>query len=106
MNSVNLIGRLVADGELRYTTSGTPVTNLRLAVQKSKDEADFFDVVVWEKSAEFAATLQKGQRVGVSGRLSTNSYEKDGQKITKVQITAFQIDAIDRPKRDESEIPF
>lgn len=89
MNSVNLIGRLARDPELRYTPSGVAVTRLVIAVdrpftnQQGEREADFIDVVVWQKQAENCANyLSKGRQIGVEGRLQIRSYE-DSQGIRR-----------------------
>ncbi|MGB9904044.1 MAG: single-stranded DNA-binding protein, partial [Desulfotomaculales bacterium] len=87
LNKVILIGRLARDPELRYTPGGTAVTRLVLAVDRSfvnrqgEREADFIDVVVWQKQAETCANyLGKGRMVAVEGRLQVRSYE-DNQGI-------------------------
>ena len=86
INRVILIGRLVADPELRYTQSNTAVASYRLAVDRIKkaegqQEADFINIVAWGKSGEFASKyFHKGMKVGVEGRIQTGSYEKDGVK--------------------------
>ncbi len=73
MNKIILIGRLVADPELRYTQSGIPVCNFRLAVdrpytnQSGEREADFIDVVVWRKTAENVAKFMSKGRQGRGG---------------------------------------
>ena len=83
-NSVNMTGRLVRDPELRYTPNGKAVANFALAVNRlfGDDEADFFDVTCWGKTAETVANhLGKGRMVAITGRLQTRSYEaKDGSK--------------------------
>lgn len=85
LNKVILIGRVTRDPELRYTSSGNPVLNMTVAVdrpftnQQGEREADFIDVVVWNKQAENCANyLNKGRLVAVEGRLQIRSYE-DGQ---------------------------
>jgi single stranded DNA-binding protein (ssb) len=101
MNKVILIGRLTRDPELRFTAgSGSAVTTFTLAVDrnfKNKDgqkEADFINIVVWNKLAEIIANnVTKGKLVAVSGRLQTRTYEgNDGQKkyITEVVADDFQ----------------
>lgn len=52
MNTVNLIGRLTADPNMRYFESGKVIAKFHLAVNRTKEEADFFEVEAWEKSAE------------------------------------------------------
>lgn len=86
MNKVILIGRLVADPELRSTQSGKSVASYRLAVdrqskQEGQPEADFLNCVTWGKNAEFASKyLSKGTKIAIEGRIQTGSYEKDGVK--------------------------
>lgn len=104
MNVVALIGRVVADPELRYTPSGLAVTTLRIAVdrrfksQSGEKETDFFDVVAWRQSAEFAANyLTKGRLVGVTGSLQQRSWvQQDGQKRTKIEIVADALQGLDK----------
>ena len=85
MNKVILIGRLVADPELKNLESGLAVARYRLAVDRKykKDnerQADFINCVTFGKSAEFVERyLHKGTKIAVTGRLHTGSYEKDGQ---------------------------
>lgn len=86
MNKVILIGRLVAEPELRSTNTGKTVANYRLAVdrpfkQDGQPTSDFLNCVAWGKNAEFAGTyLHKGMKIAVEGRIQTRSYEKDGVK--------------------------
>ena len=95
MNRVELTGRLTADPELRYTESEKAYTRFTLAVNrnyKNKDgeyDADFFNIVAWDKRAEvISKNVKKGNRFGVSGRLQTQRYEKqDGS-------TGYQTDEI------------
>ena len=106
MNVVALIGRVVADPELRYTPSGVAVTTLRLAVNRrfksesGEKEADFFDVVAWRQSAEFAANyLTKGRLIAVYGRLQQRSWvQQDGQKRTKIEVVAESVEGLDKPQ--------
>lgn len=106
VNSVVLIGRLTADPELKYTPSGVAVCTLTLAVNRRfKNEsgertADFFDIVCWRQSAEFAANyLSKGRLVAVEGRLQQRNWQQaDGQRRTKVEVVCDNIQGLDRPK--------
>ena len=97
-NRVILVGNLVRDPEIRYIASGTPVTKFTLAVNrrvKGQDEADFIDVVAWDKLAETCNTyLKKGSPCLVEGRLSIRSYEdKEGikRKAAEVVINTMQM---------------
>lgn len=106
MNVVVLIGRMVADPELKYTPSGVAVTTFRIAVDRrfksetGEKQADFIDVVAWKQSAEFAANyLSKGRLVGVHGRIQTRSWvQQDGQKRFKTEVVAENLQGLDRPK--------
>lgn len=96
--SVVLEGRLVADVELRFTAGGKAVAKLRVACNQRVKRGDtyedgettFLDVVVWEGKAENAAeTLNKGDLVMVSGRLSQRSWETTaGEKRVTYEVTA------------------
>ena len=81
-----LIGRLTRDPELRYTQQGTAVARFTLAINRKfkREETDFIDIVVWQKTAENCAQyLTKGQMAMVEGRLQVRSYEaQDGSKQT------------------------
>lgn len=106
LNRVILIGRLVADPELRYTQSGIAVANFRLAVDRpfttreGERETDFIDIVTWRKLAEVCAhNLTKGRLVAVEGRLQTRSYD-DSQGIRRrvAEVVADQVRFLDRPR--------
>ena len=94
MNSVNLVGRLTKDVELRYTPNGTPTASFSIAIDRSfknaqgETETDFINIVVWRKLAELVSQyLSKGKLCSVEGRLQTRRYEaKDGitRYITEV----------------------
>jgi single-strand DNA-binding protein len=105
LNRVILIGRLTKEPELRYTPSGAAVAKFTLAVDRrqSKDrekEADFIDIVVWQKQAENCANyLGKGRLVAVDGRLQVRSYE-DSQGIRRkaAEVVAENVRFLDRAK--------
>jgi single-strand DNA-binding protein len=109
MNVVVLIGRLVADPELKYTPSGVAVATLRIAVdRRQKSEtgeklSDFFTVVAWRQSAEFAANyLTKGRLISVQGRMQQRSWvQQDGQKRSVVEVVADNLQGLDRPKESQ-----
>ena len=108
-NKSILVGRLVKDPESRQTPSGTAVANFTIAVNRMKkqgatqSEADFFDIVAWQKTAEIAVQyLKKCSQVIVVGRLEQQKWEKDGQKRSKVVINAEQIEFIGGKPSDAS----
>ena len=92
VNNITVSGRLAKELELRYTTSGKAVGNTTIAVDRkyARDETDFFNVVIWGKSAEnLASFTTKGSPVAFEGRLQSRSYEnKQGQHVTVVEIVA------------------
>lgn len=99
LNVVAIMGRLVADPELRTTGNGTNVCSFRIAcdrnfVQQGQErQADFIDVVAWRQSAEFVTKyFQKGSLVAVEGSLQSRQYQdKNGNKRTAVEVLANQI---------------
>ena len=77
MNKIFLTGNLVKEPELKRTQSGKAYMRVGIAVQRGikKDEVDFFDLVAWEKTAEFISKyFLKGSRIIVMGRLQNNNY--------------------------------
>ncbi|MGB4431068.1 MAG: single-stranded DNA-binding protein [Limnochordia bacterium] len=111
LNRVILIGRLVADPQLRYTQTGIAVTNFTLAVdrpfvgQSGEREADFIDIVTWRKQAEVCANhLTKGRLVAVEGRLQIRSYEdQNGIRRKAAEIVADRVRFLDRARDFASE---
>ena len=100
MNKWIGIGHLASDPTHQYTQSGKAVCQFRLAVQRrfvnaqGVREADFFQVVAWDKTADLAGQyLHKGDRCAVVGHLQTRSYtDKDGAKRYVTEIVAEEID--------------
>ena len=102
-NHTTIIGNLVEDPELRFTNTGTPVTNLRVAVTQRLQqngewrdgETSFFKVNVWRGQAEHLAdSLAKGDRVMVIGRLRQRSWETpEGEKRSVAEIEADEVGA-------------
>lgn len=99
MNKVVLIGRPTKDLELQTTPSGKKVLLFTLAVNREyKNEeggydADFINCVAYEQRAELISKyVGKGDRLGVSGKIETKNYEKDGRKVyvTRVLVDGFE----------------
>lgn len=99
LNRVVLMGRLVADPELKTTNTGISVTSFRIAVDRSyvkagaERQADFFDVVAWRSSAEFVCrNFSKGSLIAVDGQLQSRQYQtKDGQNRTAIEVVADNV---------------
>ena len=100
LNKVILMGRLVADPELRHTQSGIAVVSFRVAVDRnyrsadaSAQTADFIDVVAWRNTAEFVAKwFTKGKMIIVSGSIQSRNWtDKDGNKRYTVEVVADEV---------------
>ena len=98
------VGRLTADPEQRSTSAGT-VTNFRLAVNEGP-EPSFFDVVLWEQPARFAAEwLKRGARVLVEGRLRQRRWEREGTAHERVEIVVRErLIALGGGRREEGAV--
>ena len=104
MNIAILMGRMTRDPELKYTSGGKAYTTFTLAVQKTKDEAEFIDCVAWEKTAEnIAEYFRKGNRILIQGRLSVNSYEQNGEKRKFTRVLANTFEFIDSKNSGNSQ---
>jgi len=101
INKVELLGRVGADPEMKYTASGVAVTQLRLATDRVRKggeaETDWHSVVVWDKLADAVANyVEKGQRIYVAGRLVQNSWTgDDGQRRYRTEIHAQDVVFLD-----------
>lgn len=98
INRIILVGRLVADPELRYTPAGIPVCKFRLAVNRifkneGEQQADFINCIAWRKQAENIANyMKKGNLVGIDGRIETGSFEgQDGKRVYTFEVVAESI---------------
>lgn len=75
MNKIILTGNLTKAPELKYTQSGKAYLRVSIAVSRKKEETDFFELVAWEKTAEFISKyFVKGSRIIIEGRLQNNNY--------------------------------
>ena len=98
MNSVQLIGRLTRDPEVRYTTgqNQTAVARFSIAVNDGYGENErtsFINIVVFGKQAENCERfLGKGRQVGITGRIQTGSYEKDGRTVYTTDVIASRVE--------------
>ena len=99
LNVVAIMGRLVADPELRTTPQGTNVCSFRIACDRNfvrqgeQRQADFIDIVAWRSQAEFVSKyFQKGSLIAIEGSLQTRQYQdKNGNNRTAVEVVANNI---------------
>ena len=99
MNTVQIIGRLTADPELRHTQSGTACTRFNMAVdrrvkQGEEKQADFITIVAWQQRAEFICKyFSKGQKIALTGSIRTGSYtDRDGNKRNAFEVWAENVE--------------
>ena len=97
MNTVQIMGNLARDPEVRYTQSGKAVATFTVAASntftssdgETKEQTAFINCVAWGKQGEGVGNLRKGNRCFVEGRLQTRSYETaDGQKKYVTEVVA------------------
>lgn len=111
LNKVFLMGNLTKDLDIKYGKNGQPVTNLRLAVNRTyttqsgekKEEVCYVTIVVWGKQAESCHTyLKKGSSVFVEGRLQLRSWDdtETGQKKSILEVVADRVQFLDKKRKD------
>ena len=102
-NRVILMGNMTRDVELKYTAGGTAVTDIGLAVNDRRknaqgewvDETTFVDVTLWGRTAELASEyLSKGSPLFIEGRLKLDAWETDGQKRSKLRVVCDRMQFI------------
>lgn len=102
-NRVVLMGNLTRDIELRYTPGGMAVSDIGIAVNDRRknangewiDEVSFVDVTLFGRTAEVASEyLSKGSPIFIEGRLKQDRWEKDGQKFNKLKVVADRMQLI------------
>ena len=104
MNKIELLGRLTKDPEIRYTQNNTPVASFSLAVNRrfakeGEQQADFINIVAWNKTAEFCGKyFKKGSQIALVGRLQTRSYEDNGTKKYVTEVIAEEVYFADTKK--------
>ena len=110
MNSVQLVGRLTRDPEVRYTDGGSTIARFSLAVDRRyKSEngptADFLNCVAFGKTAEFIEKyFRKGMRMGCQGRIQTGSYtNNDGQKVYTTDVVVESCEFVEAKASQQSE---
>ena len=117
INNVFLIGRITKDvgsdeRSFSYIGNGTAKATVNIAVNRGvkkgdkwEDEASFFDVVIWGKTAEnLKPRLTKGTQIAVSGYLKQDRWEKDGQKQSKIYVNAEQVEIPNDSKKEAEKV--
>ena len=107
INSVNLVGRVGREPDVRYFESGSTVANFTLAVnRRSRDEEpDWFNLEVWGKQAQIAADyVRKGSLIGITGSLKIDSWKdkSTGEDRYKPVIRVDRLSLLGSKKDNES----
>ncbi len=113
LNVVAIMGRLVADPELRTTPAGHSVCSFRIACDRSyvqqgqERQADFIDIVAWRHQADFVSKyFQRGSLIAVEGSLQTRQYQdKNGNNRTAVEVVANNISFAGAKRQDAQSAP-
>ena len=113
MNKVIEIGRVTKAIELKQTPAGTSVVEFSIAVKRTfknangEYESDFFNCVAFKNTAELMSRyVNKGDMVGIEGRLQTRSYtNKEGRKITVTEIIVEGVEFLQSKKQETTEEP-
>lgn len=111
MNKAMLMGRLTKDPELRYTNNNTPVCSFSLAVNRrfskpgEEKQADFINIVAWDKHGEFCSKyFKKGQQVVVVGRIQTRTWDDEkGVRRYATEVVSEEAYFADSKRDTESE---
>lgn len=112
LNQTVLVGRLVSDPEVKELANDKKVSNITLAIPRSYKNAngeydtDFVDCTLWQGVAENTAQYcRKGDIVGVKGRVQSEIYEKDGEKVKATNIIAEKVTFLSsKSKETEDEV--
>ncbi|MBL01707.1 MAG: single-stranded DNA-binding protein [Chloroflexi bacterium] len=112
LNQILLIGNVGNDPEMRYTSSGTPVTTFNLATNntyrdqngETVNETEWFRVTAWNRQAESVNQyLSKGRKVFVEGRLSKSEYvDKEGVNRSSLEVNATRVVFLSSQSGEES----
>lgn len=110
MNSVNLCGNLTRDPVYFEQADKTFIAKFDIATEvgydaeKKEQRVEFVPITAFGMGEGFKAHLKKGRKVTVSGRVGTDSYEKDGNKIYTTTVKAFSssVRLVDSPKKEET----
>lgn len=109
LNRVILIGRLVADPEMRTTANGVSVAVFRIAIDRysksAERQTDFITGVAWRERAEFACRyFTKGRLIGIEGSIQTRSYtDKEGNKRNVFEVVADRLFFVESKAKEGAE---
>ena len=98
MNRIILTGNLTKEVELRYTPKNLAVAHFTIAVKRDSNNTDFLNCIAYGNQAELITKyLDKGNKVGIDGRIQTGSYEnKDGKKVYTTDIVVEKVEFLSK----------
>ena len=106
MNTCSLIGRLVRDNKLEYTTSGKAYLKNALAIDRRGEGTDFVNIIAWEKTAEFIDKyFHKGNKIGIVGRLQSSSYKKDNKTYYSLDVVVEGVTFCESKTTEDTLLP-
>lgn len=113
MNSVTLIGRLTKDPDIRTNAeTQTTVARFSIAINRGKGKngedkgTDYPNIICFGKTAELVEKyVGKGRLVGITGRIQTGSYEKDGHKVYTTDVVADRVEFLDKAEKEDEPVP-
>lgn len=112
LNQLVVVGRLAKEPEVKELEDGKKVSNITLAVQRNFKnaegvyETDFIDATLWDAVASNTAEYcKKGDIIGIRGRIQTDTYEKDGNKVSKLNLIAERVTFLSSSKEHQNPEP-
>lgn len=112
MNKIILVGNVCNEIEIRYTSNNTPIATFTIAVNRNHTkedgtkDTDFINIVVWNKRAENVKNyLDKGSKVGISGRLQVRKYQNErGENRYVTEVVADEVEFLNSKKPEEKPV--
>jgi single-strand DNA-binding protein len=112
MNVASIIGRLVADPEIKYANNGNGICKFKVAVDRrykkeGEPTADFIPCTAFAKTAEFIEKyFHKGNRIALTGSIQTGSYtNKDNQKVYTTEIIVDSVEFVESKSQGQEAAP-
>lgn len=104
MQQFMAIGRITRDIEKATTNNGVEVARFTLAVPRDKEHCDFLNCVAWKGRADILSKYtKKGSKIAVFGKVQTDTYEKDGQKVYKTEVIVDKVELLDKKETTEDK---
>lgn len=112
LNSINIVGRLTRDAEVKYTQGGAAIVSASIANGYSKkvgdsweNQTNFYDVTMFGKFAEsMSKHMTKGKQIAITGCIRQETWEKDGEKRSKVKIIAEAFQLLGSSRSDGEQV--